>query len=52
MRKRGKAPKDIFVRKYAQWRRGERLRVGNHKRGADPKAACKRSERQLSFEFH
>lgn len=49
MRKRGRGPKVVFVRKYARWVRGERLRVGNHKRGEDPKPANKPSEMQLDF---
>jgi hypothetical protein len=51
MRKRGKGPKDVFVRKYPRWVKGKRKRVGNHKRGADPIPALKPSELQLDFGF-
>lgn len=51
MRKRGRGPKHQHVRKYARWVGGERKRVGDHKRGADPKPANRRDERQLDFGF-
>lgn len=51
MRNRGKGPKDVFVRKYPRWVKGERKRVGNHKRGADANPALRPSELQLDFGF-
>lgn len=52
MRKHGRSPKHIYVRKYPSWRNGKRLHVGDHKRGADPKPAKKPSEHQMDFGFH
>jgi hypothetical protein len=51
MRRHGRGPKDIFVHKYPRWVRGYRKRVGNHKRGLDPKHPKRVTEEQLSFDF-
>lgn len=51
MRKHRRGPKHQYVRKYARWVEGKRKRVGNHKRGADPKPPNKRCEWQMDFGF-
>jgi hypothetical protein len=51
MPKHGKGPKDVLVRKHARWVKGERKRVGSHKRGADPIPASKLSDLQFAFGF-
>jgi len=52
MRKRGQGPKHVLVRKHARWMDGERLRVRQHKKGADPKIHAKATDRQLHFGFY
>lgn len=51
MRKRGKGPRDVLVRKHAKWLRGDRRRVENHLRGADPKRANKHSDDQCVLDL-
>ncbi len=51
MRKRGPGPKHQHVRKYARWVEGKRKQVGDHKRGADPEPARKKSDEQMDFGF-
>lgn len=51
MRKRGRGPKHQPIRRYGRWVRGERQRVGDHMRGADPKPKLRKDERQLDFGF-
>lgn len=51
MRKRGRGPKHVYVRRYPRWVDGERLYVGDHRRGDDPKMSNKPSELQLDFGF-
>lgn len=51
LRKRGRGPKHQYVRRYGRWVKGERERVGDHKRGADPKPSNKPDARQLDFGF-
>lgn len=51
MRKHGKGPKHLLVRKYPRWQRGHRRRVGTHTRGASPKLSLRKAPEQLRFGF-
>jgi hypothetical protein len=49
MRKRGRGPRRVFVKKYRRWRDGEIQRVKSSLRGIDPVLAVRASRRQLDL---
>ncbi len=52
MRKRGRSPEHVLVRKHARWMHRKRLSVRKHKKGADPDVHAKPSDRQTHFGFY
>lgn len=49
MRKPGRGPRDVLVRKYRRWRDGKLQRVKTSTRGIDPALAVRSSKLQLKL---
>jgi hypothetical protein len=51
MRKHGKEPKLVFVRRYPRWQKGKREYVDEFRRGHDHKLGHRKTNKQLDFGF-